>query len=259
MRKYPQILQKMNANHNAAAWCFLFLFAISVIVATADPVPAETANFRTRFDRELAQTRPTLICTRVEKGPVIDGEVDKDPVWQNCGRTRGAWTQLATKEISGRQTVVYSCHDKEKLYFAFVCEEPELHNVRMDGSMTQSFQPAGNDDCVEVIIEIGGVQGEGEVYSFRANSRAKHVMWGAAPINPLGNHNHIPEWEAAGKFGPNRWMLEMAIPFSTLKRRPDRPGLLADGAPSRGYVIGLKLFRWGAQQEDAKNRMVSTW
>ncbi|MCL2641416.1 MAG: hypothetical protein FWD53_11260, partial [Phycisphaerales bacterium] len=246
---------------------FWFGMSVLVIVVMAIAVGGWAADdsadpaFRTRFDRELVDGRPTLICTRVEKGPVIDGEVDKDPVWQRSSRTRGAWTQLATKEISGRQTVVYSCHDKDKLYFAFVCEEPELNSVRMDGSLMKPFQPSGDDDSVEVVIEIGGTQGDGEVYSFRANSRAKHAAWGASPIVPIvGNvGNHVPVWEAAGKFGPNRWMVEMAIPFETLKRRPERAGLLANGAPSRGYVIGLKLLRWCAQQDDARNRMVSTW
>ena len=243
-----------------ASAALFFALAAAASAQTTEPAsqPEVAGAFRTKFDREVPAREPVLICTRVERPPTLDGEVDKDPVWQSCGRTAGAWTQMATKQVSGRQTVAYSCFDKENLYFGFVCEEPELNNVRMDGALTQAFQPAGPDDSVEAIIEIGGVQGEGEVYSFRANLRSRIAAWGATSILTEWGQ-HMPVWKSAGKFGPNRWMLEMAIPFATLKRYADQTPMFAKRSPSRGYVLGLKLVRWGAQQEDAKNRMISTW
>ena len=233
------------------ALCFL----LSAIAGAQAPSRPEAAPFRTRFDRERVPGTPVLICTQVDKGPTIDGEVDRDPVWPRCGRTRGAWTQLARQEVSGRQTVVYSCYDRENLYLGFVCEERDLQDVRMDGVLTQSFQPCGPDDCVEAILEVGAVQGDGEVYSFRANSRSQLAAWGLTGI-PARWGFHVPAWKTVGKFGPNRWMLEMAIPFATIKRLPGQKGLTT---PSRGDVMGLKLVRWGAQQQDPKNRMVSVW
>ena len=206
----------------------------------------------------MLDRQPVLVAADVATPPTIDGEVDHDPVWAalpSVSHTDGAWTQLARKEVSGRQTVVYSCHDATNVYFGFVCEEPELHNLRMDGVLTQDFQPAGPDDSVEVIIEVGGMQGDGQVYSFRANLRARRSAWGLNSIPPNLGH-HVPRFKSAGKFGPNRWMLEMAIPFAELKRRPEHKGL---AAPPRGDVWAMKLVRWGAQQLDPKNRMVSTW
>jgi len=240
---------------------FTRLFGWLAVLAWAVTLPAaEAPAFRTRFPRRLIGGQPVLVCARVRTPPKIDGEVDKDPVWSRLprdSRTHGAWTQLARQEVSGRQTVVYSCYDKENLYFAFVCEEKELQNVRMDGGLTQSFQPAGPDDCVEAILEIGGTQGDGEVYSFRANQRAQLSAWGLTAIPKQYEYGfHVPAWKAVGKLGPNRWMLEMAIPFATIKRLPGQKGLTT---PSRGDVMGLKLVRWGAQQQDPKNRMVSVW
>ena len=235
----------------------LLCLSIGVFLAAAVSLPpaasyaAEGIAFRTKFDREIVPGQPVLTCTRVEHGPVIDGEVDKDPVWQKCARTHGAWTQIARHEASGRQTVVYSCYDEKNLYFGFVCEEPELGNVRMDGHLEV-------DDCVEVILEVGGLRGNGDVYSFRANYRAQAAGWGFTPI-PTGKDArgaYVPVWQSAGKFGPNRWMVEMAIPFASLKKQTKEEGL---AAPTRGDVLGLKVVRWGAQQEDPKNRMVSVW
>ena len=79
--------------------------------------------------------------------------------------------------------------------------------------------------------------------------------WGMAGI-PVKEGYHTAEWKSAGKFGPNRWMVEMAIPFATLKKRPAEKGL---STPARGEVFGLKLVRWGAEQQDPSDRMVSTW
>ncbi len=223
---------------------FLTCLLVAAIAGAQDPSPAA---FRTKFLREVIDRQPVLVAARVDKAPTIDGEVDRDLVWSQLpqnSHTEGAWTQIARKEMSGRQTVVYACYDKENIYFGFVCEEPELQTVRMDGVLTQWFQPAGPDDCVEVILEVGAVQGDGEVYSFRANSRAQ--------FSPLG----LTGWKSAGKFGPNRWMLEMAIPFACLKKYPLQKDL---AVPARGDVMGLKLVRWGAQQQDPRNRMVSTW
>ena len=223
--------------------------AQAAVTASAKEPPA----FRTRFDRKIVPGQPVLVCTRVDQGPVIDGEVDRDPVWPNCGRTHGAWTQIARHQESGRQTVVYSCYDRTNLYFAFVCEEPELQNVHMDGKLTQGGASVGPDDCVEVVIEIGGLQGNGEIYSFRANARTQTAGWG---MTGIPREYHTPDWKSAGKFGPNRWMLEMAIPFAELKRRKEGRGM---ATPLRGDTIGVKLVRYGAAQEDSRNRLVSTW
>ncbi|MFB3893073.1 MAG: glycoside hydrolase family 20 zincin-like fold domain-containing protein [Phycisphaerae bacterium] len=250
---------------------FLFALLSSLIAFALSALPVDGAEpgeqFRTKFDRETAPGRPTLICSRVDKGPVIDGDVDKDPVWQSVAarsRTRGAWTQLASKDVSGRQTVVYSCFDDGNVYFAFVCEESELQNVKMDGDLgTGHF--LGKDDFVEVTLEVGGLQGDGQVYSFRANSRAAAPGWGGlgipsdkaeGPVPLIGGDWHRPQCRSAGKLGPNRWMVEIAIPFDTLKKHTRDKGL---AAPSRGDVLGLKLARYGALGQDPKTRMISTW
>ena len=154
-----------------------FVLLVSAVAGGQGTPPAA---FRTKFPRGMIDRQPVLVSARVDKGPTIDGEVDRDPVWSQlpqAAHTEGAWTQLGTKNVSARQTVVYSCYDKENLYFAFVCEEPELQNVRMDGAIASSAlgQFAGPDDSVEAVFEVGGIQGDGEVYSFRANQRARQA------------------------------------------------------------------------------------
>jgi hypothetical protein len=231
-------------------------FAGCVAMVSAVFAGENSDAFRTKFDREFTlQGTPTLVCKRVSVPPVIDGEVDKDTVWQQCEHTKGAWAQIAARTASGRQTVAYTCFDNENLYFAFVCEEPELQNVKMEGNLATRglLQAAGSDDCVEAVLEVGGTQGEGEVYSFRANLRGRSQAWG---LTQIPANTYTPVWKSAGKLGPNRWMAEMAIPFSSLKRTPGQKGF---PAPLRGDVLGLKFVRYGAATENIAARMVSTW
>jgi hypothetical protein len=211
--------------------------------------------FRTKFIREVVDAQPTLVNTFVEQAPTIDGEVDNDPVWRQCGRTMGAWTGIGTKEASGRQTVTYACHDKQNLYFGFVCEETELQQVQMNGALVAlgGGNRPGGDDSVEVVLEVGGLQGEGDVYAFRANCATKAHSWGSSAI-PNGVPG--PQWTSAGKHGPNRWMVEMAIPFAALQRGSKARSM---PPPIRGDVLGIKLARYGAAMSNGSPRMVSTF
>lgn len=113
----------------------------------ASAAHAAEPAFRTKFNRKVIKGQQTLVCKRVKVPPKIDGEVDKDPVWQACSRTQGAFAEMGSKQASGRQTVVYTCFDEKNLYFGFVCEEKDLSRARMDGNLTGA-------DSVEVVLEI---------------------------------------------------------------------------------------------------------
>jgi hypothetical protein len=231
------------------ALCMILLSAAILQVVCA----GEPSGFRTKFDRDVIEPQ-ALICRSVDQAPVIDGEVDKDPVWPSCDRTRGAWVNLGSKNASGRQTVVYVCYDQKNLYLGFVCDESELQNSRFDGNVGQNIR-LGTDDCVEAVIEIGGQLGEGQVYSFRANPRTRTAGWGYSNISTREGA-YTPEWKSAGKLGSNRWMVEMEIPFASLKTKKHESGM---ALPLCGDVLGIKLARYGSEQADPKTRLASTW
>ena len=86
--------------------------ALACLARAVGAVPEEEpAAFRTKFPRDMLDRQPVLVAADVATPPTIDGEVDHDPVWAvlpSVSHTDGAWTQLARKEVSGRQTVQHT-------------------------------------------------------------------------------------------------------------------------------------------------------
>ncbi|NRA37933.1 MAG: hypothetical protein HRU15_07325 [Planctomycetes bacterium] len=205
---------------------------------------AAADSHRTKFPKEVISGINALTCQRVSTPPVLDGEVDNDPVWQKIAKSSGAWVQLGTSTKSKRQTVVATCYDDQHIYVAFICEERNLGQVTMDGNLH-----AG--DSVEVVFEVGGLKGKGKTFAFRANELKKDLSWGFARPNAT----QVGPWEKSFKYGPNRWMVEMKIPFSTLRRdlKKDSP------PPQRGDLYGVKFVRYGTPPKDGSTRLISTY
>jgi len=211
------------------------------------PAFSAEKSTRTKFPQKVIPGRFSLICKKVTVPPKMDGEVDKDPVWQQCDRTKGAWVELGTKRKSVKQTVVFTCYDDKNLYFGFVCEERDLSKLCMDGSVDALRNSA---DSVEVALEVGGLQGKGDTYVFRANELKQFQAWGFEQVPSRQRKT----WEHVVKYGPNRWMLEMKIPFSALQRKMSSKKLLH---PKPQDLCGIKLLRYDAKGEDGR-RMTST-
>ena len=57
------------------------LLTCLLLTAVAGAQDRSPVAFRTKFPREIIDQQPVLVSTRVDKGPTIDGEVDRDPVW----------------------------------------------------------------------------------------------------------------------------------------------------------------------------------
>lgn len=227
------------------------LFLLMLFLISCDAVAQSKAvPFRTRFPRKVILGQQTLICSRVKTPPIIDGEVDKDPVWHGCNRTQGVWVQMGTKKASSRQTVVYTCFDNKSLYFGFVCEETDFSRVDFEKGLASG-------DSVEVLLEIGGLHGLGDTYAFQANRKSRAQSWGLTMTRNRQRPDaaNMHPWRSAGKFGPNRWMVEMAIPFSSLQRSYSQKRI---STPQRGDLIGVKFARYGRTMKTGEERMIST-
>ena len=147
------------------------LLGLSLLLCSLWTSSLHAADFRTKYVRTVKVGVHSLICKKVSTPPIIDGEVDKDPVWQQCRSSDSAFVQLGTEIPSKQQTMVYTCYDDTNINIGFVCEEKNLGQLKMDG-------PLGNADSVEAVFEISGLLGEGDTYSFRANELSKNATLG---------------------------------------------------------------------------------
>lgn len=162
--------------------------------------------------------------------PTLDGEVTKDPFWQNISPTTD-FTQ--TRPYPGRpaseKTEVRIAYDRKNLYVSFVCfdrfpEKLVVSDARRDASLD-------NTDAVLMILDtykdgqngfvfgtnpIGveydaQVDNEGEG-NFNLNRQQGGVIGGF-------NLNWDASWEVETSVGADHWSAEFVIPLRTIRYR----------------------------------------
>jgi len=220
-------------------------------------------RFRTKFNRAYIDTPPgefkALISRKIEVPPLIDGILE-DPCWKTADHTKSAFAPRTQKTVARKQSVGYVCHDDKNLYFAIVNEEPSLKGVRMPShhpADRPSWTTAGQGDCMEQFIELGGVGGTGQVFQFIYNIHPEVAYDGLFPpyVPFIGTG-----YKLKGSFGAKRWLVEMAFPykgFNTDKAR--QVDYRYEGPPRRGEVWGLRLMRFGPKFGQEVHRFNSSW
>ena len=227
----------------------------------ADFVEKTVFRFRTKFNRLFVDTDEfkTLISHKVDVPPLLDGTLE-DPCWKVADHSKSAFVQWLGKQPSRKQTVIYACHDDQRLYLAIVCEEPFPKALRMLSSHPggqRSWGTAGRGDSIETFIESGGVGGTGRVFQFIHNIYPQIRYDGLYPpyVPWIGTGYRLQ-----GAIGAKRWICELAFPHKGFNTdRTDRVDYRYEGPPRRGEVWGLRVVRNGPKPEHGEERMRSTW
>ena len=150
--------------------------------------------------------------------PRIDGKLD-DSIWQRVKALDPFQVpNIFTKPKLHAPTEARVAWDDENLYVAFLCHEPLVD--RMSARAKAHDGRVWNDDCVEVFISAGA-----ELYPYRhfeINSIDTHfdAVWAA--FRKM-DKTWSAEWRSASSVGTDRWISEVAIPWTVIGTRP-RPG-----------------------------------
>lgn len=133
----------------------------------------------------------------------VDGRLD-EPSWQKAAMIVLPYTKDGGE--ASRRTAVYLVSDKERLYVAYVCEEPAVKSLK--SHVTQNDGPVFLDDSVELFLS--------------PTTDAKsyyHLALNALGIkyDALGRSAKVDlPWVAATSLGEDRWTAEMMIPIASL-------------------------------------------
>ncbi len=162
---------------------------------------------------QIANVQITAVRTEVE--PKIDGKM-KNECWDNAAIIHN----LSNNEdgsLPDQSTEVRLLYDDNYLYIAFTCSESRIDELKAaerkhDGKVT-------SDDCV--MVYLMPQFREGDDY---------HTGYYFLAVNPKGTILDAyydsygifhPSWESMAKIGTSvgkkSWIVEMAIPFSSLK------------------------------------------
>ena len=193
----------------------VFLWIIRIPVS-GDVRPKDSPEPVPESDTRIFKPNPRLtLRPKPLSNPMqLDGVVGME--WQNAVRFEN-FTEFQPNE--NRRPAVstegYLAHDVENLYVAFVCHDPEISQLR--ASMADRDKMF-NDDWVSLTIDPN--TDYQKAYELFANARG---VQGDMLYQANGNEDPGFDlvWQSEARILNDRWMVEMKIPFKSL-RFPNR-------------------------------------
>jgi len=184
----------------------------------------------------LAQARadrPTLQAVRVTAAPALDGNVLDDPTWANVPATTEFWQTTPDDGVeASERTEVRVVYTETTLYIGVVCHDRTPASIAASDSRRDSS--LDDTDSFRVILDTyrdgqngfvfgtnpAGIEYDGQV--------AREGLGGDTGQNRQQagsgggfNLNWDGAWQVRSHTGDFGWSAEFAIPFRTLRYRPD--------------------------------------
>lgn len=168
--------------------------------------------------------------------PVADGDIRIDGVLDEAAWTKADRIFLTPFEKMQElkvKTIVRTLWSKDKLYVAFECFDDKIRNMKFQ-QRKQDDPDIWKDSSVEIFINPGGDRNT--YYQFIINPAS--VMTDIAIKTLEGQKSFDPSWnsgaEVAVKINDDSWVVEMAIPFKSMKFEPtDGVSLVSNFCRSR--------------------------
>jgi len=178
------------------------------------------------------------VIPRAADAPKLDGRLD-EAAWGSALRLTG-FTLPGRADRPAKGVEARTCFDKEALYLAFVCLEPNPKALR--ARATVEDDDVWKDDCVEVWIRCG--YSTHEFDQFIVNTLGTRQTLRRRQGREQGSKGRT--WRAAAAVEAHRWVAELKIPFADL-------GI---PAPGGGHMIQMKL---GREDHTGAKAILSTW
>lgn len=193
--------------------------------APAEPDAPRPPALSGPIDRPV---RPEVKIARLPSAPKIDGDLGDD-AWKSAQRL-GPLVRLGKTTPAAEQTEVLVGCDEQSLYFGITCWESRMDGLlaEYEGGAENHDMPVFTDDSVEIFLRPGS----GPYWRFVINALG-------ATLDALGSTADVenramnPQWKVATARRSNRWIVEAAIPFSSLVAEP----------PAKGDAWGLNVGR----------------
>jgi len=155
---------------------------------------------------------PPLSATAVSRPPVIDGSLD-DEAWAGPPLPTGEWKSYNPLygDTIPQQTTVWAAYDKDALYFAFRCDDPDPSGIKTSITRRDNIW---SDDWVGLSLDALGT-----------GQTSYHLMVNPSGIqldmvNTIsGNEDTSPDWvwESAGRVTDRGYVVEIKLPLQTIR------------------------------------------
>ena len=159
-----------------------------------------------------AQTGPEIRIARAAGPIVVDGDLS-DPGWKGATKVDTFYETNPGDNVPPKvRTVAYLTYDEKFFYAAFEFYDPDISLLRA---------PYGDRDALPGYTDYGGV-----ILDTHGSARTAieylvnpHNIQYDAIQDDASGEDSSPDyfWDSATKIEKDRWVLEMRIPFSTLR------------------------------------------
>ena len=199
------------------------LSALALMVS-ASPAAAQPVNGR-------SSGPPTIVASRVEEAPALDGDVLADPAWQRAAPATGFWQEQPDEgQPSSERTDVRVVFTATAMYVGVVCYDRNPSGIIVADARRDS--PLDNTDSFQMVFDTyrdglngfvfgtnpAGIEYDGQV----TNEGQGGGGLGGGQRQQTGagsgfNVNWDGAWEVRTRISDIGWSAEFAIPFRTLR------------------------------------------
>ncbi len=147
----------------------------------------------------------------------IDGILDEQ-AWKNTDVAKDFWLKFPTDTAhANNQTEVRLTYDDDYLYISAICFKANDGKSATVESMKRDYI-IPNNECFQIIIEPFNDLTNGFIFGVNA---AGAQLEGLISDGQVQNLNWDNKWASQTKYLSDRWIVEMAIPFKTLRYKKD--------------------------------------
>ncbi len=147
----------------------------------------------------------------------VDGVLDEE-AWKNTEVAKDFWLRIPIDTARAKnQTEVRLTYDDTYLYIAAICYKANDGKVATVESMKRDYVIPSNE-CFQVVIDPFNDLTNGFLFGVNA---AGAQLEGLISEGQNSNLNWDNKWTSEVKYLTDRWVVEMAIPFKTLRYKKD--------------------------------------
>lgn len=166
------------------------------------------------FDKEAHRTTYALTALKTRESVKIDGELN-EPLWNAIKPSENFWQHWPSdKDKAQRRTEVRMAYDEFFIYIAATCFDSTASAENYTIQTLKRDQRFWDSDGFSVLLDPLGQATNG--FLFGVNSYNVQSEGLIATNNPV-NFEWDNRWLSATQRHADRWTVEMAIPFKTLR------------------------------------------
>ena len=148
-----------------------------------------------------------------EEPIVVDGVLD-EACWGEAERIDDFWkAEFQERMPASQKTEVRIMYDSRNLYFGITCHDSWMDRIR--ATLTKRDMAIWEDDCIEIRLDT--FHSRRDCYLFVINPIGTQLDVQSAGEGAVFDWNWDSYWLSKTHLYPDRWTLEVAIPFSSIR------------------------------------------